>query len=262
MPGRPRFPRPVPVTCSWVCRWTRRWRSSGYSNAAERAMPKSITRARRMPAARWRVSCPGGSTQPSESRPAPRPRRRRAATAPQVAAVRQRVKTSSRDGPGTNAVASHGGLSSTPAATTGAVYRPLTRCAAVRLAPEPADELRVMGELRPDDLDRNEPSGWGKSPDKPGPSRPPPAWPADGSHESPQDPLAGQWLHRIPSPAQQNGTISDIQRIGYRLNCRSLVSRAARHLGLEAGSSLGMTARSRVTSPVSITFSGVNLYAC
>ncbi len=41
-----------------------------------------------------------------------------------------RVTMSSSDGPGTNAVASHGGLSSTPAATTGAVYHPLTCCAA------------------------------------------------------------------------------------------------------------------------------------
>jgi hypothetical protein len=42
----------------------------------------------------------------------------------------RRVTMSSSDGPGTNAVASHGGLSWTPTATTGAVYQPLTFAAA------------------------------------------------------------------------------------------------------------------------------------
>ena len=64
-------------------------------------------------------------------------------------------ETASRsEGPSTNSVASHGGSASGSASSTLAVKMPATADAAATSPPEPVAELRVVGEVVADHLDR------------------------------------------------------------------------------------------------------------
>ena len=65
------------------------------------------------------------------------------------------------EGPGTYAVASHATGPSTSASTTMAVNRPLTLPRRGDLPAEPHPEIRILGQLSADDLDRDRPAARG-----------------------------------------------------------------------------------------------------